>query len=116
MPKKFVKVYDFATHGIDPQVVNSVRTIDIEGKRICLVRLSDSYYAIDDACPHAGARLGLGKCDEHGMVVCPVHRYKYDPISGKGLPQQGDFVNTYATETRNDGVYVAIEKKWWQIF
>jgi 3-phenylpropionate/trans-cinnamate dioxygenase ferredoxin subunit len=116
MPKKFFKVYDFAEHGNEPQTINSVRTIDIEGKRICLVRLSDSYYAIDDTCPHAGARLGLGKCDENGMVVCPIHRYKYDAKTGRGLPQQGDFVNTYVTETRTDGVYVAFDKKWWQIF
>ncbi len=114
--KRFCKVYDFEQHGAEPQALHSVRTIEVEGKRVCLVRLPEGYFGIDDRCPHAGARLGLGKCDEEGRVICPVHRYKYDAKTGKGLPGQGDFVKTYLVETRTDGVYIALEKKWWQIF
>jgi nitrite reductase/ring-hydroxylating ferredoxin subunit len=43
-----------------------------------------------------------------------VHRYKYDVKTGKGL--QGDFVETYPTELRNDGVYVGLKSdkpRWW---
>jgi nitrite reductase/ring-hydroxylating ferredoxin subunit len=115
MALKFYKIYDFAEHGKDPQAVFSVRTIEIENKLICLARLTDGYYAVDDKCPHAGARLGLGKCSEEGKVVCPIHRYQYDLKTGKGLPQQGDYVNTYPIETRLDGVYIGLEKKWWQL-
>lgn len=114
--KRYYKIYDFEQHGQNPQELHTVRTIDVEGQRICLVRLKEGYYAIDDRCPHAGARLGLGKCDEEGRVICPVHRYKYDAKTGRGLPSQGDYVKTYLVETRNDGVYIALEKKWWQIF
>jgi 3-phenylpropionate/trans-cinnamate dioxygenase ferredoxin subunit len=48
------------------------------------------------------------------QLVCPVHRYRYNVKTGQG--KQGDYVQSYATETREDGVYVAIEKKWWQLF
>ena len=115
MAIKFYKIYDFAEHGKDPQAVFSVRTIEIENKLICLARLADAYYAVDDKCPHAGARLGLGKCSEDGKVICPIHRYQYDLKTGRGLPQQGDYVNTYPIETRVDGVYIGLEKKWWQL-
>ncbi len=114
MALRFYKVYDFSQHGKEPQTLHSVRTISLDNKMICLVRLEDGYYAIDDRCPHAGARLGMGKCTEEGMVECPVHRYQYNAKTGKGLPKQGDYVNTYPVETREDGVYIGLEKKWWQ--
>jgi len=114
MATKYIKVYNYAVHGSNPQEDNSVRTIDIEGKRICLARIQNKYYAIDDRCPHAGARLGAGFCDENGMVVCPVHRYKYNPQTGKGANNQGDFVATYPVQEKPDGLYIGIEKKWWQ--
>ena len=114
MAIKFIKVYDYALHGSEPQANNTLRTIDIEGKRICLAHINLKFYATDDKCPHAGARLGAGFCDEAGMIVCPVHRYKYNPITGKGANQQGDFIATYPVQEKQDGVYVGIEKKWWQ--
>ncbi len=114
MAIKWEKIYDFNLHGNEPQQIHSVRTIEVNEKRICLARLPEGYFAIDDRCPHAGARLGMGKCDNHGNVICPVHRYRYDVKTGKGL--QGDFVNTYPTETRKDGVYIGFKKNWWWPF
>jgi 3-phenylpropionate/trans-cinnamate dioxygenase ferredoxin subunit len=114
MAVKFFKIYDFEEHGAAPQEINSLRTVEVEGKRVCLVRLAEGYFAIDDKCPHAGARLGLGKCTPEGMVICPIHRYQYNVKTGRGLPQQGDYVNSYPVETRNDGIYIGFEKKWWQ--
>lgn len=115
MPIKFVKVYDFKQHGVQPQELNTPRIIDIEGKRICLVRLADGYYAVDNKCPHAGAHLGSGKCQDE-YIICPVHRYKYNVKTGKGWPQQGDYVDTFPVKETTEGVFIGLSKKWWQIF
>lgn len=112
MAIRWYKIYDFEEDGTDVHPLNTVRTIDIKGKLVCLGRLTDGYYAVDDRCPHAAGRLGLGKCDEEGKVICPIHRYRYDLKTGKGM--QGDYVHTYPVETRRDGVYIGVEKKsWW---
>lgn len=113
---KWYKVYDFAQHGQEPQQLNSTRTIDIDGKRFCMARTEEGYFAIDDKCPHAGGRFGKGGWCDKGMVVCPVHRYKYDAKTGRGI--QGDFVNSYKTETRKDGIYIGLEtkKSWWMFW
>jgi len=110
---RWFKVYDFFKHGAEPQHLNSARTIHVDGIRLCLTRTEKGYFAVEDKCPHAGARLGMGGYCENGLLVCPVHRYKYDVQTGKG--KQGDFINTYKTEMRSDGVYIALEKKWWQM-
>jgi nitrite reductase/ring-hydroxylating ferredoxin subunit len=113
MSLQFIKVYDFAKHGAEPQQINSTRTIEIDGKKYCMARTATGYYAVDDRCPHAGAHLGRGGWCEDDMVVCPVHRFKFDLKTGKGL--QGDYVEAYAVEVRKDGVYIGIEnkRKWW---
>lgn len=111
---RYFKVYDFKQHGNEPQQINTTRTIDIEGRRICLARTATGYYAVDDKCPHAGAHLGRGGWCEDEFVVCPVHRYKYNLKTGQG--KQGDYIKPYEVQHRVDGVYIGIEKKWWQIW
>lgn len=109
---RWYKIYDFQEDGPEPHPLNTVRTIDVDGKLICLGRLADGYFAVDDRCPHAAGRLGMGKCDEEGYVICPIHRYRYHLKDGRG--KQGDYVETYAIEQRKDGVWVGIRKKsWW---
>ena len=109
---KFYKVYDFKQHGTEPQQLNTTRTIVIDNLKICMARTESGYYAVDDKCPHAGANLGRGGWCENEQIVCPVHRYKYDLKTGRGL--QGDYVKPYPVQMREDGIYIGIEKKWWQ--
>ncbi|MCU0422351.1 MAG: Rieske 2Fe-2S domain-containing protein [Bacteroidia bacterium] len=110
---RFYKVYDFSKHGQVPQEVNSLRTIVIEDKKICLAHTQTGYYAVDNRCPHAGAILSSGWCENEDLV-CPVHRYKYNLVTGRG--KQGDYIETYPVEVRTDGVYIGLKKKWWQFF
>jgi nitrite reductase/ring-hydroxylating ferredoxin subunit len=110
-------IYDFETDGQEPQKLNTVRTVQVDDKLLCLARLEEGYFAVDDRCPHAGGRLGLGKCGHDGYVTCPVHRYRYNLKTGRGLPQQGDYVETYPVKVMKDGVYVGfVKKKWWKLF
>lgn len=113
------QIYSFDLDGPEPQKLFTVRTVEVEGLRFCLGRLPDGYFAVEDKCPHAQGRLGLGTCNENGEVVCPVHRYKYDLKTGKGAPEQGDSVGKFPIETREDGVYIGlgkIKKRWFPWF
>lgn len=109
------KVYeggDIEKYGHTPGMV---RTIEAGKKLICLARTEKGFYALDDKCPHAGGRLGLGKCDAANYVICPVHRYRYNVENGRGAPGQGDYVDVYPVRIDADGLYIGIEKKsWWQ--
>jgi 3-phenylpropionate/trans-cinnamate dioxygenase ferredoxin subunit len=42
------------------------------------------------------------------VLICPFHRYEYDLNTGRGAKGQGDYIEIYATEVRNEGIYVAI--------
>lgn len=120
MKLHWFKIYDFKIHGADPQLLYSVRTVDVNGQLICLGRLPEGYFAVSDKCPHADGRLGIGQCTTDGKVICPYHRYKYDLKTGQGDERQGDFVRTFPIETRTDGVYIGFQseyrKPWWKLW
>lgn len=78
---------------------------------ICIVNCEGKIYAVSAKCPHAGAELVGGWC-KSGNIVCPIHRYEYDLQTGRGAKGQGDYIDIFPVEIREDGVYVQVKKRW----
>ncbi len=94
---------------------NQVKKVKVANKNLCLVMHENELRAFNSSCPHAGADLSNGWCD-NGYVVCPVHRFRYNLENGRGAEGQGDYLKIYPVEVRDDGIYIGIEKNWWNIF
>ncbi len=59
--------------------------VSLLGEEICLFRgAQGEVAAIQDVCPHRGARLSEGDCHYRGTVACPYHGWVYDE-SGKNV-------------------------------
>ena len=52
------------------------KTVIVGDKLVAVFREGDSYFAIDDTCPHMGASLGGGYV-ENGIVTCPWHAWRF---------------------------------------
>jgi len=91
--------------------VNGLLQVKINGKKICLARNQDGYFAVQNNCPHASGDLSLGWC-EGSRIICPLHRYAYDLKTGRGIGDQGDAVRTYPVEQREDGLYLGLKDPW----
>lgn len=78
------------------------------GKKICISRHEDKLRAFSPVCPHAGARLVYSKQDEAGNIICPLHKYKFNPANGLNISGEGYHLKTYVVERREDGVYIGI--------
>jgi nitrite reductase/ring-hydroxylating ferredoxin subunit len=61
--------------------VGNWAVINVDGKR----------YAVSRRCRHLRADLANGQIDEKGCLVCPWHRSRYDPKTGRMVvgPQAG---------------------------
>ena len=84
-----------------------VKTVTIGRRSLALTHYEGSYGVLDNHCPHQGGPLGEGSI-EKGWLRCPWHGYDYNPLDGS--PPEG-FTDTppcFATEVRDDGVYVAL--------
>jgi len=77
---------------------------------VCMTHYQGRYAALDNDCPHQKGPLGEGSI-ENGFLRCPWHGWDYHPTTGKPPGGYDDGVATHPVETRDDGVYVALEEK-----
>jgi len=77
--------------------------------RIALYRIGDEYFALDDACPHAGASLALGILSGN-IVACRIHHWHFCLRSGEYLndKKEGRNVKTYAVRQVENRIQVAV--------
>lgn len=90
-----------------------VKMVMANGKKICLVKNDNTFYALQHTCPHAGGILSGGWC-KHRNIVCPIHRYEYSLTTGRGAEGQGDYIEVYPTQVKADGLYVRLKESWWK--
>jgi nitrite reductase/ring-hydroxylating ferredoxin subunit len=83
----------------------TVKRVVAGGSIIALARRGDSYYALDNRCPHAGGPLCEGTVDNEALV-CPWHGREYALATGKCEGYEA--VATYHVEVREDGVFVSL--------
>ncbi len=83
------------------------RTVEFHGKRYALFNRNGSFHAIDDACPHRGASLAEGWCDGDN-VLCPLHGWAFDIITGACSTRPDRPVRSYPTEVRDGCVWILI--------
>ncbi|RZL39602.1 MAG: Rieske (2Fe-2S) protein [Pedobacter sp.] len=90
-----------------------IETVKADGRKICLIKNQVGYFAIQHSCPHAGGVLSSGWC-KNGNIICPIHRYEYSLTTGRGAKGQGDYIDIYPTEIREDGLYVGMKQNWFK--
>ena len=87
-------------------IENKPTEITVGIKRIGLLRAGEQIHAFAALCPHAGAPMCDGWVDGLGRIVCPLHKYRFDPKNGRNTSGEGYKLFTYPIEMRADGVYV----------
>jgi nitrite reductase/ring-hydroxylating ferredoxin subunit len=81
---------------------------EIGGRRLVVGRTAQGFFALDDTCPHASGSLSEGML-EAGAVVCPIHGYAYDVVTGEGL-DDGAAVRVHLCVLEGDVLRIQIEE------
>jgi nitrite reductase/ring-hydroxylating ferredoxin subunit len=97
------------------------RIIDINGRRVGVISVEDTFFAVTDRCPHMGASMCQGTVGgtfvaaaphelvygKDGRVIrCPWHGWEFDLETGRSLLEPERFgLKTYPV-TVEDGVVV----------
>ena len=81
----------------------------VEDRVIVLFHVAGQLYAIDDACPHAGASLANGKL-EGRTIQCPAHGLQFDLLTGCLRTSKRFGVRAYGVETRQGKSYLVLGK------
>lgn len=72
-----------------------------DGVEIILGRVDGKLCALDRYCPHEGGRLIDGPLAEGRYMVCPLHNYKFDPLTGRAIGVPCDNAKTYKVRERD---------------
>lgn len=89
-----------------PNVPERITELIVDGKKVCIVRSKEQVFAFAPNCPHAGAPLCEGWLDPVGRIVCPLHKYRFDPANGRNTTGEGYKLFTYAVAIHNGDVWV----------
>jgi Ferredoxin subunits of nitrite reductase and ring-hydroxylating dioxygenases len=87
---------------------NELREVSIAGKLIGLVHRGGQVHAFAGKCPHAGAPLCNGWLDAQGRIVCPLHKYRFDPQNGRNTTGEGYKLFTYPVRLEDDTIWVGL--------
>ena len=88
---------------------NNMCVVEADGKKITLAKHQEKIFAVAYKCPHASGIMAAGNIDSLGNIVCPLHRYKFNLITGRNTTGEGYYLKTYAIEQKVDGVYIGFE-------
>lgn len=102
-------------HQIPQSAIDSkapIQLLKLKGKKFCLIYHQNKWFATSMSCPHAGANLAAGWCEE-GRLICPFHRHSFDLHSGKGAVGQHNCIEIYRIELRSDGMFVELPQNFW---
>lgn len=87
---------------------NHIAVAEVKGKKICIARYNDEWFAFAYKCPHASGIMAEGYIDAVGNVVCPIHRYKFSLKNGRNTSGEGYYLKIYPIKIKEEAVYVGL--------
>lgn len=82
--------------------------VEKNGKTICVVRVGDEVFAVDDTCSHSEASLSEGDITDF-KIECWMHGAEFDLRTGEALtPPAVAPLHTYGVHVDGDSVTVEI--------
>jgi 3-phenylpropionate/trans-cinnamate dioxygenase ferredoxin subunit len=82
--------------------------VEKNGKTICVARVGDEVFAVDDTCSHSDASLAEGDVTDF-KIECWLHGAEFDLRTGEALtPPAVAPLHTYGIHVDGDSVTVEI--------
>jgi len=88
--------------------VDKPQLVVIDNRRICLVRHTDKFYAVQDSCSHSGESLSKGHVNYLGEVICPLHNHCFDLRTGREISSRSADLKTYPIKIDDSGFFIGV--------
>jgi nitrite reductase/ring-hydroxylating ferredoxin subunit len=88
--------------------VGKTQLAELDGKEILICRTESGYYAVDNLCSHANARLCDGKL-KGNKVLCPLHGAAFDVRDGSALSRPASVaLGSYPLKVEGDTILIQL--------
>ena len=82
--------------------------VNVNGEDVCLTRIGDEVFAIDDVCTHSDASLSEGDVTDY-KIECWLHGAEFDLRTGEALTLPANIAaKTYPVSINDDVVEVQV--------
>jgi 3-phenylpropionate/trans-cinnamate dioxygenase ferredoxin subunit len=82
--------------------------VTLGDKQLAIYKLDDSFYCLDDVCPHAYALMSSGFVDGD-RIECPLHQAAFEIRTGKCVapPAESDLA-TYPVKVEGNDIFIDV--------
>jgi nitrite reductase (NADH) small subunit len=102
---------DFETVGkVDDFEEGVGRAFAVNGRMVAVYRRGQTFFAIDDFCPHMGASLAEGHVDGE-TVACPWHGWRFCIRDGTWEDNPRIKIDSFSVRVQGDEVQVLVEDR-----
>ncbi len=78
-------------------------------KKVLVLRISEGFFAMEDACPHKLVKLSKGELIDELEIECYWHKYRFNVKTGEECTGKNIRpVKTYSWSEEEDGIYLQI--------
>lgn len=64
---------------------DDTRSVEVDGKLVCLYNLGGEIFATDGKCTHGDAELAFGLIQDSCLIECPLHEGSFDIRTGRAV-------------------------------
>lgn len=80
----------------------------IGGHELGVARIDDQVKVYENLCPHLKETLHNGIITRRNEIICPLHGYRYNLMSGEESSQKTRTLKIYPVSMRQEGVFVEL--------
>jgi 3-phenylpropionate/trans-cinnamate dioxygenase ferredoxin subunit len=105
---EWIRVFPSSAEARQRIAENRPQLVVIRGKRICLVKLDEKFYAVQDACTHNQESLSKGTVNYIGEIVCPLHGYRFNLQNGRESAERSVDLEIFPIREDETGFYIGL--------
>jgi 3-phenylpropionate/trans-cinnamate dioxygenase ferredoxin subunit len=85
--------------------------VEVDGREVLLCHTAEGFFAVDNLCTHAAARLCEGKLKGH-RILCPLHGAAFDVRDGSAITRPASIsLGTYPVHVDEGGIALLMEEE-----
>jgi 3-phenylpropionate/trans-cinnamate dioxygenase ferredoxin subunit len=104
----WVKVFADAAEAKRKILSGKPQLLILHTRRICLVLTGEQFFAVQDACSHQGTSLSGGLVNHLDQIICPLHNYCFDLLTGEEQRKRSADLQTFPIKIDDSGFFVGI--------
>lgn len=105
---QWIKIFSNPDDALAKIKPNTTQLLVVHQKRICLARIENQFFAVEDKCSHNGESLSKGSINYIGEVVCPWHGYRFQLRTGREADERSRDLETYPIKVDETGFYIGL--------